>query len=365
VPIAAELVVLAQDPRFGGGSAAQTSTFLDGAHALGQVPKLLYDEHPGLGDRRLTWRRVEALRQLAAARELESQARTAASLWVVAALAHHGGAAARSRRPYGCWVGTTIRSEWAGRAPGLPAWRRAAAGIGVPALVGLERRVLRGATRLYATSQASRRDVAGVAGIPEHAVEIIPIPVDLERFAPAPDDVWREAAARPALVFVGRADDPRKNVPMLLDAFAVIRRRFPRALLRLVGRPPLGRLPEGVEAVGEVGDVSDELRSAALFVLPSRQEGFGIVAAEAMAAGLPVVTTPSGGPEDLVGRSGGGLVAAAHTAPAFAAAVESVITDDESLFRMRKSGRLHVETEHGPEVFRQALASALAEVERA
>jgi glycosyltransferase involved in cell wall biosynthesis len=360
--VSEDLLVLGQDPRFGGGSAAQTEAFLAGAEALGRSPRLIYDEHPGLGGPRFTWRRVEALRQIAAARGLEREARAARSLWVVAALAEHGAAAARTDRPYGCWVGTTINAEWAGRRQGLPPIHRAAAGASVPILAALERRALRNASHVYATSPASRAEVARAAGLDKGGVGILPIPVDLDRFAPAPDDDWCELAARPVLTFVGRADDPRKNVSMLLEAFSLFRRRSPAAVLRLVGRRPLGQLPGGVETTGEVDDVALELRRAAIFVLPSRQEGFGIVAAEAMAAGLPVVTTPSGGPENLVRRSGAGVVASAHTATAFAEAIEAAVRDLEA---MRSEGRAHVEREHAPGVFRRRLAAALAEVEAA
>jgi glycosyltransferase involved in cell wall biosynthesis len=362
---AADIVVLGQDPRFGGGSAAQTAAFVDGATALGRRAVWLYDEHPGLGGPLFTWRRVEALRQSAEARRVDPRARAAASLWVVAALAGHGASAARSGRPYDCWIGTTIGSEWAGRAPGLPAVRRTAAAASVRALIALERTVLRGATRLYATSSASRADIARAAGLSDRAVGILPIPVDVERFVPAAEDEWREAVARPVLVFVGRADDPRKNVPMLVEAFATVRRRFPRAVLRIVGRPPEGRLVEGIEAVGEVEDIAAELRQGAVLVLPSRQEGFGIVAAEALASGLPVVTTPSGGPEDLVRRSGSGRVATCHGAAAFADAIESALVDVDVLATMRRDGRRYAEAEHAPAVFRRALASVLEQVDRA
>ena len=114
------------------------------------------------------------------------------------------------------------------------------------------------------------------------------------------------------LTFVGRSDDTRKNLPLLLDAFALVRRERPSARLRLVGSPPPGPVPPGVDVVGVVADVAAELRRAALFVLPSTQEGFGIVAAEALAAGLPVLTTPSGGPaaRSCWGRAKWGLAGA-------------------------------------------------------
>ena len=83
---------------------------------------------------------------------------------------------------------------------------------------------------------------------------------------------WREALATPVLVFVGRADDARKNLPLLLEAFATLREIHPDARLRLVGAPPAGAQPEGVDVVGCVDDVAPELRKAALFVLPSLQE---------------------------------------------------------------------------------------------
>jgi glycosyltransferase involved in cell wall biosynthesis len=257
-------------------------------------------------------------------------------------------------------VGTTIAGEWVGRAPGLPPVRRAAAGASLPVLERLERRVLRGAVSLYATSAASRAEVAAAAGRDD--VGLLPIPIDTERFRPAADAAWQEALAAAVLVFVGRADDPRKNLPLLLDAFASVRGSLPAARLRLVGEPPAGEVPPGVEVVGRVTDVAAELRRAALFVLPSRQEGFCIAAAEALACGLPVVSTRCGGPEELLRSSGGGMVVDGFGAGELARAIEELAVDPARAAAMRAAGRAYVERVHAPDRFRELVGAALAEI---
>jgi glycosyltransferase involved in cell wall biosynthesis len=358
-----DLAVLGQDPRFGGGALVQTDAFLEGAAALGRTPALLYEPHPGLGGPRLTWRRVEALRQLGAARRLADPAREARSLWVVATLAQHGAAAPRTGRPYACWIGTTIDAEWAGRAPGLAPLRRALAGASIRTLRELERRVLQGAVRLHATSPASRASVAAAAGLHEDAVSLLPIPVDLDRFAPEADEAWLARLDTPLVGFVGRADDPRKNAGLLLRAFARVRGRLPEARLRLIGVPPRAPGGAGVEATGSVAEVAPHLRECALLVLPSRQEGFGIAVAEALACGVPAVVTPSGGPEELVRRSGAGVVTDGWSEDELAATVLDLLGDRPRLAELRRRGREHVAAEHSPARFGALLAEAMRELD--
>jgi glycosyltransferase involved in cell wall biosynthesis len=180
-------------------------------------------------------------------------------------------------------------------------------------------------------------------------VGILPIPVDTDTFTPSAE--W--PPERPLLAFVGRAEDTRKNVKLLLDALP----RIPDARVLLIGSSP-GGLPDRVEATGPVPSVADQLRRATLFVLPSHQEGFGIAAAEALAAGLPVVTTPSGGPEPLVRESGGGVVLSGFEPEELAATVRDLLADPARLEEMRRRGREYVAREHSPARFRELLADA-------
>jgi glycosyltransferase involved in cell wall biosynthesis len=128
--------------------------------------------------------------------------------------------------------------------------------------------------------------------------------------APPPQRDW----SMPRFLFVG-IEWERKGGPRLLSAFAALRERHPHAVLDVVGgHPPLAQ--EGVTGHG----VLDQQRSAdrellaALFeratclVVPSRVEPFGIVHVEAASVGVPSIGSSVGGPQDVLGDSGGIVV---------------------------------------------------------
>lgn len=354
-----DLAVAAPDPAFGGGGRAQTEAFLAAAKALGREPSLVYATHPGLAGR-VSIDRIEAVRQARAARRLSPTLRSARSAWVVSTIAVHGGAAARSGREYSAWIGTSLADEWRGRARGLAPAHRAAFAASLPFLRRLERDVLVGASRLFATSEAARHGVSEASGLPEDRIGLLPIPVDLDRFRPEDDAAWLARLGAPVVLFVGRADDPRKNAGLLLEAAPLLRRLAPDARIRLVGRAPDALLPDGVEAAGPVPSVADELRRASLLVLPSWQEGFGIVAAEALASGVPVLATRSGGPEGLVRRSNGGRLLETFEPEELASAASELLGDPATLAAMRSRGRAYVEREHSPGKLEELLRPLLA-----
>jgi glycosyltransferase involved in cell wall biosynthesis len=352
------IAVVGPDPRFGGGAEAHTAALVDALRHLGHEVESLFVPHPGLRGRGISVERVEAIRILRGSSPLAPRIREADSCWVAGPLVTHGYAAAISGRPYDCWAGTTITDENRGRRIGLPIPRRLAQSANEPLLRRVERRVLRAARRLYATSAASRLAIARASS---RDVDVLPLPVDGNRFTAVPDEQWAAQLSRPVLAVVGRADDPRRNVRLALDAFQLVRAQLPAARLRVIGRARDRWDAEGVEWLGEVTSVAEHLRGATLLLLPSRQEGFGIAAAEALACGVPVVSTPSGGPEELLRKSGGGVVVGGWSPEEMAGCATRLISDVARLTEMRRKGRAYVLREHSPVRLRELVAQALAD----
>ena len=189
------------------------------------------------GCRRRSPARVDAVNQIALGRKVAPRLRDARDVWVVATSASNGYAAALSGRPYSAWIGTGLEEEWAGRRPGLRASRRLAIRVNAPVLRRMERRgARRRAPRLRDVAvqprqrRPRRRSRRGRGRHPAAAGR----PRALLR--PLRTTAWEATLDEPVLVFVGRANDPRKNVRLLLDALPLL----PGVRALLVGEPPRG-----------------------------------------------------------------------------------------------------------------------------
>jgi glycosyltransferase involved in cell wall biosynthesis len=250
------------------------------------------------------------------------------------------------RRPFVLWMATLYEDELGGKALAGDAWAaRVLRSPFWPFLVWQERFVLRRASRILSISPYTRRRI--LETLPEVAdkLDLVMTPVDVESLAPLPPDK-RKRQTRYILT-VGRVNDPRKNIPMLLHAFASVHARHRDLRLVLAGDDPgepllaltrqLG-LENVVEFRGKVPEreLHRLYQEAELFVLASTQEGLGIVMLEAMACGLPVVATDCGGPEGIVIPGETGRLVPNNDAGALAQAVMDLLDAPEQLAAMRE-----------------------------
>lgn len=162
---------------------------------------------------------------------------------------------------------------------------------------------------------------------------VIPNGIDFDRFADLPPTPHPE----PTILFVGRLER-RKGLPVLLEAFRLIKGRFPQARLEVVG--PDGGLRrqvewyirrhrlDGVELLGLLPDAElvGRYRSAWVFCAPAvGGESFGLVLLEAMAAGLPVVASDIPGYREVAGP--GAILVPPRDPPKLAAELSSLLED--------------------------------------
>lgn len=216
-------------------------------------------------------------------------------------------------------------------------------------------------------SEHTKRELLKATDIAPERIRPVPILVP-EEFAPAA--VERQRAT---ILSVGTTAE-YKNIPVLLHALA--RPELKGARLVRVGNPLDLKLPALVRKLGledrieDLGPISDErliglMRTATVLAQPSRDEGFGMPVAEAMACGLPVVASDSGALPEVMGRAGKIIPFRKHDAgPAdlddaldFAQAVAGVLESAEQRREMCEAGLLEAGRFRAGPVREQLLAA--------
>ncbi len=218
---------------------------------------------------------------------------------------------------------------------------------------------VRRARHIIAVSAHTRDDLVHYFDVRPERITVIPNAAD-ERYRPAdtPDALTRFKAAHNLpdrfILFVGTRE-PRKNLRRLIEAFALLSDNDSRVKLVIVGASgwltsdlaPLVQLHGLSSRIVFMGYVPDDdlphwYQAATVFCYPSLYEGFGLPVLEAMACGVPVVTSRTSSLPEVTGDAA--LLADPTDVRGLASALQSVLADDARRQAMSEAGiaRSHV-----------------------
>lgn len=175
--------------------------------------------------------------------------------------------------------------------------------------------LLQRANKVAALTPEGAREASQLYRVP---VDVLPPPVNMEFFRPcAPKDL-----SRPEVLFTGDLGDPRKGGPLLLRAWDEIHQRVPEARLVLAGpfglvgfdfefavytlermdavRSASARAAIEIRGPGSLDELPYTYSRAAVTVLPSVEEAFGMVVTESLSSGTPVVCSADSGPAEII-----------------------------------------------------------------
>lgn len=229
----------------------------------------------------------------------------------------------------------------------------------VPPLMRLAQRRLLAGSNASAVSRAVRAWASTYYGLAPARIEVIHPAINLTRF---PAAAGMGAALRaslgippkaPVLALIGRLVVAQKGQDLMIRAMTALLRRHPDAVLLLAGDGPdrqdleslirhLG-LERAVHLLGRREDVAAILAASDVVVVPSVcEEGFGLVAVEGWAAGVPVVAFESGGIGEIVRHRQTGLLVPKGDVAGLADAISGLLEDRAEAARLARAGQREV-----------------------
>ncbi len=211
--------------------------------------------------------------------------------------------------------------------------------------LSMQKKVVKELHNIVTVSDCSRQDIAADFGIQPAGISLVYNGIDTEVFRPIP-----EVPRKPLrLMATASADAPLKGVRYLLRAYARLLKEYPALELLLVSKlQPGGRTERLVQRLGLqdriqfVSGISTEemvryYAEATVAVVPSVYEGFGLPAGEAMACGVPVVSSDGGALPEVVGDAG--VVVPARDDQALAAGIGELLANPQRRAQLGQAGR--------------------------
>jgi glycosyltransferase involved in cell wall biosynthesis len=231
----------------------------------------------------------------------------------------------------------------------------------------IDRQILKHAAAIQYTSVQERSEAERLCP-GAHAV-VVPNPVRISEKAGPGRLPASGVVSQPVILFMSRVDQ-KKGLDLLMEAFARVKRQFPESRLVVAGSgdPAFEKslrlmaekelVADAIDWVGFVAGAAKQalLERAAVFVLPSYSENFGVAVAEAMAAGLPVVISDQIGIHPAVTQGGAGLVTPCSVAALSGALIE-LLADPAARQAMGERGRRVAASEFSIPVVSEKLVS--------
>ena len=262
------------------------------------------------------------------------------------------------------------------RKEGYPSVKGRLANYFMHNLAKLEEETAHNATLIVTISNYSLEKIQKHYRVHKSKVRIVPNGVDVERFKPTGNSESRRRFGlgdEPVVLFVGSLI-PRKGLPFLVEAAKKIVKQQANTKFLIVGEGPLkSQLTDSLKAANLLGNFSflgnfkdevltDVYNCADVFVLPSIQEGQGIVLLEAQAAGKPVVAFDVGGINEAVRNRETGLLVERGSIDGLANALLKLLGDKTLREKLGDNGRRFVSENFTWDICAQRMLNVYREV---
>ena len=198
---------------------------------------------------------------------------------------------------------------------------------------------------IVTVSESSKKDICSSFSIPADRIKVVHNGIDGEEFFPEPG-IQPECNR---LIATASADQPLKGLVHLVRALGILRRQHPTIHLTVIGKPksdgPAKKLIDELGLAGQIefkhglttGAIRRLYATVQIAVVPSEYEGFGLPAGEAMACGVPLISTTGGALPEIVGDAG--ILVPPANPEALAQAIATLLANPSRQQQLRSAGR--------------------------
>ena len=220
-----------------------------------------------------------------------------------------------------------------------------------PSFLRMQKKVAPQLNRIVCPSNQSKADVIEELKVNEENVDVVLNGIDLDSFNR--DERVEKKPYR--IITTASADVPLKGLKFLIEAMTEIIEEIPEAHLMVLGRAKKeGDIAKQISRLNleekisfrsglSQSEVVSLYASSHICVIPSLYEGFGFGAGEAMACGLPLISTQTGGLKEVIGQDA--VIIEARSSKAIVKAVKDLFSNKEKQLALSRAGRKRMENE--------------------